>query len=461
MKTAIKHIVSRTYKPLLVKYLSKKRDYELDGIKLEIPPQVFHPGFFFSTRLLLNYLKQLQLKDKKFLELGCGSGLISIYAAKKGAKVSSSDINTVAIEFLKKNSRVNNVELDIVHSDLFKNIPPQSFDIIAINPPYYKKQPKTETEHAWYCGENGEYFSGLFENLYSYIHPATEIYMVLFDGCDMKMINTIAGKHNFQLTCVFVQKNLLEKNFIFKIDSKETAQNNLVKDFERIYFRLRQKEGRIYSDEEVESLPDIINTHPYFNEWILRKRSADSLINYLFRKNKSLNILEVGCGNGWLSAKMSAIPGSHVTGIDVNEYEIQQSKRVFGKKENLDFYYCDLCDDKLHNRKFDTILFAAAIQYFPSLRKIINEALDHLNVEGEIHIIDSPFYKKNDLSTAKERSQKYFETAGFPGMKEHYFHNGIEDLESFNCRIIYNPLSISGYLRRSRNPFYHICIQHQ
>jgi release factor glutamine methyltransferase len=217
MKAVLKHIVTHTYKPLLVKYLSKKRLYEYDGIKLEIPPQVFHPGFFFSTRLLLKYVMQLQLKDKKFLELGCGSGLISVYAAKKGAIVTASDINVVAVEFLKKNSKKNNVELELVHSDLFKNIPEQSFDIIAINPPYYKKQPLSEIDHAWFCGENGEYFSGLFESLHRYIHPGSEVYMVLFDGCDMEMINAMALQNNFKLTCVHTHKNLLETDFIFKI----------------------------------------------------------------------------------------------------------------------------------------------------------------------------------------------------------------------------------------------------
>src|SRR5258705_13950813 len=68
LKSTIKHIVARTYKPLLVKYLSKTRVYKHSDIKLEIPPQVFHPRFFFSTRLLLNYVKQLPLNDKSFLE---------------------------------------------------------------------------------------------------------------------------------------------------------------------------------------------------------------------------------------------------------------------------------------------------------------------------------------------------------------------------------------------------------
>jgi release factor glutamine methyltransferase len=217
LRSAIKHIVAHTYKPWLVRYLSKTRTYNYGGIHLEIPPEVFHPGFFFSTRLLLNYIKQLPLEGKKFLEPGCGSGLISIYAAKKKAIVTATDINPIAVEFLKKNSRQNQVELNIIQSDLFQDIPEQSFDLLAINPPYYKKQPLTAIDYAWFCGENGEYFSNLFKGLHNYIHPASIVLMVLFDGCDMKMIENLADQNGFHLDCVLSKQNLLEKNFIFSI----------------------------------------------------------------------------------------------------------------------------------------------------------------------------------------------------------------------------------------------------
>jgi release factor glutamine methyltransferase len=218
MKTALRHIVAHTYKPLLLKYLSKIRIYKYEDIQLEISPQVFHPGFFFSTRLLLKYIKQLPLQGQRFLEPGCGSGLISIYAAKRGATVTASDINPVAIEFLKKNSRKNQVELTIIQSDLFQNIPIQQFDIIAINPPYYKKQPQTFRDYAWYCGENGEYFKTLFTELKDYTHSGSEIFMVLFEGCDIELIANLAAQNKFNLQCVHSKKNMLEKNFIFKIE---------------------------------------------------------------------------------------------------------------------------------------------------------------------------------------------------------------------------------------------------
>lgn len=189
-------------------------------MRLDIAAQVFHPGFFFSTQLLLQYISKLLLKEKNFLEIGCGSGLLSIMAAKQGAKVTATDINPVAIDFLKKNSRQNMVSLEIIESDLFGNIPKQQFDIIAVNPPYFKKNPITPHDYAWFCGENGEFFSNFFNALKDYIHPGSQILMVLSDGCDMEMIHGFAAKNNFMLSCVHSKQNVLEKNFIFKIEEK-------------------------------------------------------------------------------------------------------------------------------------------------------------------------------------------------------------------------------------------------
>jgi len=218
MNAVVRNIVAYTYKPLLVRYLSKTRVYRYDGIRLEIPPPVFHPGFFFSTRLLLNHIRRLPLKNKTLLEPGCGSGLISLYAAKKEAIVTATDINPVAIEFIKKNSRQNQLGLTVIQSDLFENVPVERFDIIAINPPYYKKQPVAAKDYAWFCGENGEYFEALFKGLNNYIHRNSEVYMILFEGCDREMIKNHASGNGFTLILVQTHKNFLEKNFIYKIE---------------------------------------------------------------------------------------------------------------------------------------------------------------------------------------------------------------------------------------------------
>ena len=191
--------------------------YCYKDIILEIPSEVFHPGFFFSTRLLLRYISKEVLPGKKFLELGAGSGLLSIYAAKKNAVVTATDINPVAVKYLHRNAEKNKVAIDIIHSDLFENVPDKKFDMVVINPPYYKKDPVSNLDHAWYCGENGEFFQRLFNELRGHIHDTSNIIMVLCDGCDLQMIREIASRNSFGLQCVYTKTTWLEKNYIFKI----------------------------------------------------------------------------------------------------------------------------------------------------------------------------------------------------------------------------------------------------
>jgi release factor glutamine methyltransferase len=203
---------------LLVKYLSKNRRYTSHGITLEIPPEVFHPGFFFSTKLLSGAINNLVLQKRTLLELGAGSGLIAMHASRQGAIVTATDINPVAIEYLQKNKHRNQVALRIIHSDLFTNIPLEAFDIIAINPPYYKKDPVTPGDHAWFCGKKGEYFENLFSSLGNYMHEGTVVLMTLCDGCDLDMISTMAAKKGFNLLCLQERRNIVEKHFIFNIE---------------------------------------------------------------------------------------------------------------------------------------------------------------------------------------------------------------------------------------------------
>ena len=236
MRNIIKYFVGTIYKTLLERYLSKTRHYKYKGINLIIPPEVFHPAFFFTSKLLFRYVSSLPLIGKTFLELGAGSGMIAIYAAKQNARVTAIDINPVAIEYLKKNSLANNVTLQIIHSDLFQNIPHQHFDYIAINPPFYKKDPVSDKDYAWYCGKNGEYFQGLFYSLANYSNSTSTILMILSDGCDLEMVNYYATEYGFKMDKVYTKQNLLEKNFIYKIQLKEVENeiNKLEKHLQRV-----------------------------------------------------------------------------------------------------------------------------------------------------------------------------------------------------------------------------------
>lgn len=226
MHALVRHIIRHTYKPLLERYLSRPRQYTHRGIVLDIPPQVFHPRFFGSTGLLLRQLRTLEVKGQTLLELGAGSGLLSMVAAQKGAVVTATDINRTAVRYLLANKKRNGVELAVIHSDLFQQIPPQRFDLVLINPPYYRGQPQTEKDYAWYCGENGEYFEALFRDLGRYTHAGSEIYMTLCEGCAIEWIRERASVNGWQLHCVRTRRNLVERHYLFQLKTNLRADGN-------------------------------------------------------------------------------------------------------------------------------------------------------------------------------------------------------------------------------------------
>jgi release factor glutamine methyltransferase len=224
VRKSLKHLASLILIPVVNWYLRKERQYTFKKIKIRVKPGVFHPGFFSSTKFVLSFLDGQNLHQKSFLELGCGSGLIAVYAAKKGAVVTATDVNPAAVENTRQNSALNLSVVNTVLSDLFENIPAQLFDWIVINPPYYAQAPKNDPEKAWYCGKDFEYFSGLFASVEKFCHENTSLIMVLTKGCDVNRITDIARKAGFAFHLI-AEKNVLfdGKDFLFKIQKINAA----------------------------------------------------------------------------------------------------------------------------------------------------------------------------------------------------------------------------------------------
>lgn len=229
--------------------------------------------------------------------------------------------------------------------------------------------------------------------------------------------------------------------------------------FEQAYIRLRSREGRIYTDKELKALPEIAATHRYANEWEIRKRSALKLQQYFQHKTGSWNILESGCGNGWLSNFLALDRQHTITGTDINETELEQAKRVFGNQPNLHFINGSLDHPELKGKQYDAIVFASSIQYFESLQDVIKRSREILKPGGELHLLDSPFYDQQNVAAARERTIRYFNESGVPAMAAYYFHHSWEELAGLSYTILSKPASRFRFFKKNQDPFPWICIQ--
>ncbi|MFN3851178.1 MAG: methyltransferase [Spirosomataceae bacterium] len=218
MKKILRKIFTLVAKPYVSRMISTDQTIRFRGINLLVKKGVFHPLYFYSTKFLIEYLKNENLENKKLLELGAGSGLISFYAeTQKNAIVIASEISEIAVAGLQSNKQNLGSKIEIIASDLFDSIPIQNFDFIIINPPYYPKKPNSSPEFAWYCGEGFEFFYKLFGQISQYFNQNSKVLMILSEDCDLEQIKEIGFQHGFIFLLKAKKSYFLEENYIFEI----------------------------------------------------------------------------------------------------------------------------------------------------------------------------------------------------------------------------------------------------
>jgi release factor glutamine methyltransferase len=219
MRTLLKRTVSFFLIPIVRWYLRKERKHAYRGTDVVVWPGVFHPGFFSSTHFLIDYLATCDLRQKTLLELGCGTGLISVWSARHGAVVTAADLSSRAVDNTIVNVKAASLPIRVFHSDLFDSLGRETYDWIVVNPPYYSRAVLSEADLAWNCGENQEYFRKLFQGLSQHVHDKSHVVMILTrEGCDLAGIFRLAEEQFFYLEVIKERKALLDgRDYLFRI----------------------------------------------------------------------------------------------------------------------------------------------------------------------------------------------------------------------------------------------------
>jgi release factor glutamine methyltransferase len=119
----------------------------------------------------------------RFLEVGAGTGLAALEAARCGARAVATDLNPHALRQLRRRARAERLDLALVRTDLAHGL--GRFDRIVANPPYLPTRPEERDPDRWYNlaldgGPDGcRVTARLVGELDEHLFPGGEAYVIV------------------------------------------------------------------------------------------------------------------------------------------------------------------------------------------------------------------------------------------------------------------------------------------
>lgn len=210
-------------------------------------PQVYEPQE--DSFLLAHYIDTLDITGKTVLDVGCGSGILSMHAAKKKARVTAIDNNPHALQLTRKNARLNSLKIKVKQSNLLQTIH-TSFDIIFCNPPYL---PKDDTEPDDYItrsicgGKNGdEYTCSFLSQASNHLKSDGIIYLIISSLSKTNNIFETAKKLLLDKQHIKTLPLFSEQLWLYVFTFNEIAKKLHAKKIKNIQYLDSGKRGTIY-----------------------------------------------------------------------------------------------------------------------------------------------------------------------------------------------------------------------
>ena len=100
------------------------------------PGQAFGTGDHPTTRLCLELLENAEVANSDVVDIGCGSGILSVAACKLGARsVTAIDIEPISVEVTKENMALNDVRFEAFEGEglSLPSIEDKTFDVVISN----------------------------------------------------------------------------------------------------------------------------------------------------------------------------------------------------------------------------------------------------------------------------------------------------------------------------------------
>ncbi len=181
------------WRPLLRRRLGRLVIERLEGLSFVVLPQVFNPAVFRSSGLLVRAFERLPAPgaEARALEMGSGSGVGAVFAARRGYRAWAVDLNPDAVSCTRINALIHGLgdRIEARHGDLFAPVAGQRFDLVLFNPPFFRGEPRSPLDAAWRGHDVLERFAA---GLAGHLAPGGRALVVLSsDGDPAALLDTL------------------------------------------------------------------------------------------------------------------------------------------------------------------------------------------------------------------------------------------------------------------------------
>ncbi|GEM_PF-1300865 len=200
----------------LLHMLMSGKTFKINNARVEVCKNVFSPVFTLSSSLLAK-VSTIEVRSNDIvLDLGTGSGVLSLILARKSFFTVASDISLdaarCALKNLKKNSL--NAFCDVVACDLTSAFREKAFSLVVFNPPYLEGKAKNALEKAWI--DDSQTAKRFFLDSKRVLKKYGRILLVYSDLGPLDQLLVEATKENWWFAKMTERRTLWETLAVFK-----------------------------------------------------------------------------------------------------------------------------------------------------------------------------------------------------------------------------------------------------
>ena len=194
------------------------------GFRLRIRPTVFHPRFFLSSEYFAEFLDGLDLSGKSVADIGTGSGILALAAARAGAtEVLALDINPHAALSALENARANGLgdRVSAACMNLLAALPARPlFDVILSSPPKHAGEPRDLADRGWHAGPQYRDVAALFGQASERLKPEGCLYVMVSSDSDLELFGRLIDEAGFRARLAYERSLYIESMILYELRAR-------------------------------------------------------------------------------------------------------------------------------------------------------------------------------------------------------------------------------------------------